>query len=839
MSDDSGISGIIEAPAEIPSGNGKHAPTAAPVMSWVAVPADAPEPPPSKGSQRHWYHTMSGELSFAVDRHEPRAADDRKLFFPLTLWEREDGSYSWQAKHAPAPRPPYNLHKIAQYPDMTVLVVEGEKAADAAAKLFPGRVVVTSSGGANAARQTDWSSLEGRDVVIWPDNDEAGRKYARDVGKLARAAGARSVHVVDVPRDWPECWDLAEETPPGITAEQLCEMIEQAAEFPPSRGSRGSRGSRRNKSQRKKNKTCTSSQTPEGFRPGSEGSENQLPHGFKRAQNGSISYEEAEGEWVWLCSSIEVEASTRNEDGEAWGRLVRVRDRDGIWHEWAMPMAELAGGGEAYRARLLSMGLELAPGTKARNALHRLLTAWTPRARARCVDRLGWHGAAYVLPDEVIGQPDSEERIVLQTGAPLRHPLNVAGTLQGWQDAIGKTAVGNSRVAFSISMAFAGPLLHPLGIEGGGFHFRGGSSIGKTTLAHAAGSVCGGGPNGYLSSWRTTDNALEGVAALHNDGLLVLDEMSQVDADSAYEVAYLLANGQAKRRMSRDAVLRAAPTWRLLFLSTGEIGLADKLRESRRNRRATAGQQVRVIDLEADAGEQRGVFETLHGFARAQELADHLKSAAAAHCGHALRAFINRVVANPDALERAREFIDGFVAKVVPSEADGQVRRVARRFAVVAAAGELARDFGVVPWPEGEAMKAAARLFDGWLASRGGIEPAEISAGLSAVRRFIELNGTSRFAPWDEPASVVYQRAGYWRKCDGDDVTYYVLPEAWRQEVLPGHDAGLIARELGRRGMLKTTADGKPQTKQRLPDNTERKVYVLLPTLFNDEEAAP
>jgi uncharacterized protein (DUF927 family) len=187
---------------------------------------------------------------------------------------------------------------------------------------------------------------------------------------------------------------------------------------------------------------------------------------------------------------------------------------------------------------------------------------------------------------------------------------------------------------------------------------------------------------------------------------------------------------------------------------------------------------------------------------------------------------------------RAREFIAGFVAEVVPSEADGQVRRVARRFAVVAAAGELARKFGVVRWPEGEAMDAAAKLFREWLAARGGIEAAEIAAGLAAVRQFIESHGTSRFAPWGDPDRVVNQRAGYRRHVDGR-ISYYVFPETWRNEVLPGYDAGRIARELGRRGMMKVGADGKPQVKERLPDKSERRVYLLLPTLTDDGEATP
>jgi putative DNA primase/helicase len=574
-----------------------------------------------------------------------------------------------------------------------------------------------------------------------------------------------------------------------------------------------------------------------GFRAGEKASAEWLPSGFRLRGDGGIMYEAEAEQWEWLCSPIVIVAATRNVEGEAWGRLIRLRDRDGSWHEWAMPMAELAGAGDGYRARLLAMGLELAPGTKARNALHRLLTSADPQDRARCVSTLGWHGDVYMLPDEVVGKTEGE-RYVLQSTAPLVHAFRCGGTLDGWCGIIGKIAAGNSRLVFSISMAFAAPLLRPLGMEGGGIHWRGGSSTGKTTTGELAGSVCGGGPNGYKVTWRATDNGIESVAAMHNDGLAVLDEIGQVSAEALNATAYMLANGQAKRRMTRDGAPRSTPAWSLLFLSTGEIGLADKLRESKRGEgRLMAGQQVRVLELPADAGAGYGVFDHLADFTSGQALADHLKSASATNYGHPLRAYMRRLVVERP-FDRIRRFVDAFVDDVTPAGADGQVRRAAVRFGTIAAGGETAQRYGIVPWPEGEATATAKRLFDEWLAERGGSEPAEIEAGLTAVRRFLEAHGTSRFATWAEPERVVQNRAGYSRPGEGG-LAHYVLPEQWKSDVLAGHDAGLIAREMVKRGMMKATADNKPQTKQRLPDGTERKVYVVLPAIFGSGQKAP
>jgi hypothetical protein len=75
-------------------------------------------------------------------------------------------------------KPIYNLHSIAKEPDKPVFIVEGEKCADALNRLG---LLATTSGGASSAKDANWKILEGRGVRIWPDNDDAGKQYAREV----------------------------------------------------------------------------------------------------------------------------------------------------------------------------------------------------------------------------------------------------------------------------------------------------------------------------------------------------------------------------------------------------------------------------------------------------------------------------------------------------------------------------------------------------------------------------------------------------------------------------------------------------------------------------------
>jgi putative DNA primase/helicase len=160
---------------------------------------------------------------------------------------------------------------------------------------------------------------------------------------------------------------------------------------------------------------------------------------------------------------------------------------------------------------------------------------------------------------------------------------------------------------FAIAAAFAPPLLELLGMEGGGIHFRGGSTAGKTTILRAASTVWGGGGQyGFVRTRRATDNALEAIAAIHNNAFLALDEIAEIEPKALFKAAYALANGRQKERMQKTADLRSASTWRLLFMSTGEIGLAEKLSEERM--RTTGGQSVRLVEIDADAGQGMGMF---------------------------------------------------------------------------------------------------------------------------------------------------------------------------------------------------------------------------------------
>lgn len=527
---------------------------------------------------------------------------------------------------------------------------------------------------------------------------------------------------------------------------------------------------------------------------------------------------------VWLCSPLSVEAWTRNGGGSGWGRLLVWKDGKDQRHQWVMPCSLLASEGSEIRRELLDQGLIVSEKPTAHSALIRYLRDADMNVVARSVTVTGWHGNAFVLPQETYGDSKAEP-IIFQTNATDALPLERGGTMQGWREHVAAPCAGNSRLVLALSCGFAGPCLGLTDSEGGGLHLRGGSSLGKTTAVLVAASIFG--PPGFMRSWRQTDNALEGTASLHSDLLLPLDEIGQLDPSKAGAVAYMLANGQGKGRAARDGTSRAIAKFQLMFLSSGEVSLGDLITESGGTQRA--GQDVRVIDIAADAGAGFGMFERLPTGVSAGEFADEIRAASRTHYGHALPAFLQGLTASTDATRtRLKADRDSLTDEMV-GRSESQVRRVAQRLALIGAAGELATSYGLTGWPAGEAMQAAKTCFEQWREARGTEGNSEPDVLLSQVRKFMETHGDSRFEPLDrnrDPMKVI-NRAGFSRLPGDGAREYLVLPEAFK-EIIKGHNAAWATGVLIKAGWLKPGAQGKTAQKVWIPDfGRQARVYVV------------
>ncbi|WP_433886202.1 DUF927 domain-containing protein [Pseudomonas vranovensis] len=850
----------------------KPAPSQSKAPEWIAIqpiPVEAMNKCPAKHRQhgapsKVWiYRDAQGLPLMALYRFDLGPDEDgkpRKVFAPLTWCQRADGQTTqWRWQGLPDPRPLLHLDELSQRLDAPVVLCEGEKAADAAAELMPSYVATCWPNGSNSWHKADLTPLKGRSVLLWPDNDSSGQSCMETVAEKLRDIGVASVRAItlDVFKrkptlkngkptfakggQWDDGDDAADALAKDWTSAHLAELERTGELFGSAPAPTPAE------------ETQTKAQ-PKTKRP-AKSKNDLLPGGFRLTPEG-VFYSGDDGEARPVCSPLEILARTRDDKGHNWGLLVEFDDPDGEKKRWNIPARNMTGDfGKDVLGPLVDMGLRL-PGTRsgrnARNDLQSYLQGFDSKERARLVTRLGWHGPAYLLPDQQIGN-SHEHLFFCDAGAQLP-PISEAGTLEQWQQQVGAMCVGNHRLAFVVSVAFAGPLLNMLGHESGGFHLYGDSSGGKTTHLQVAASVYGG-PR-VVRSWRSTDNALESIAAAHSDGLLVLDEIGMCDPRIIGETVYMLGNGTGKARANdRGQAGRQVQEWRLLFLSTGEKTLAQHMADA--NKELKAGMEIRMLAVPADASKGLGMFDVLNGFEDAAALSDALKARVAKFYGTPLTAFLSALCKPGEVLGWTailRRTVERFIAKALPASASGQAHRAAARFGLAAAAGELATALGVTDWPEGTATTAAQVCLSAWLDERGGAGNMEGDAIVARLQQIIERFGESRFTRWDgitaktdDHAPRTSDRLGFRRTVEhgmGDGVytlvTYYFLPSAWRAEVFKGMSLTLVNRELIERGILEPSAEGRAAQSVRLPGLSKTRAYVVHASalLASEAEAA-
>lgn len=542
---------------------------------------------------------------------------------------------------------------------------------------------------------------------------------------------------------------------------------------------------------------------------------------------------------LWLSGPFDVLGEARSPEGDGWALWLRWKDRDRRLKSWPLPRRLLyLGAGEA-EGELAGRGLRLSPDFNARARLRQALAEVEAGDRVTLVNRAGWHGAAgaggaFLMPDgDTIGTPP-EPLVLAEMGEEAATRCAMAGTLEGWQRGVAAIAAGNPLAAFAMSCAFAGPLLLPLGETSGGFHLAGGSKEGKTTCCQMAATAWGpptkGGP---LRDWHATSNGLEAAAEEAGDALLLLDEIHQADPRAVVGAVYALAGEGGKQRLNRDAKARRRRTWRTFILSNGEI--CPSVAAAKAGTRLPAGAAVRLPSIPVGRG--GAAWPNLHGAADFAALMTTLHAGMRAHHGHGARAFVAELAKLKDAeLAEVRAVLAGLrdrMALALPDGADAQARDVSRRFALAAAAGELATAWGILPWPQGTATGAADRMMAAWLAGRGNAGAAEDADALDRVRTFIAQHGAARFAaveldqygnPVEGDTRPVIRRAGFRKVLKDHGTAFLFFPEVWQGEVFDGADGLAGAKALAAAGHLVPGEKGKLQRHVRVPghDNPVR-----------------
>ena len=234
---------------------------------------------------------------------------------------------------------------------------------------------------------------------------------------------------------------------------------------------------------------------------------------------------------------------------------------------------------------LMKHGVHVVESDEARQHLA-IFLRFKPLARITRAPRVGWFEArgssVFVLPDETLG--DAKINIVLDNAIDKPHSghgFHRSGTGEQWREQVAKPLAKNSNVVLAVGCFIAAPLLPWADEPGGGFHFFGQAKIGKTLLGSVGQSVWGkpyapgAGADAFGFTWESTANRIGERAVLRSDIGLYLDEIGIGEQKAVAATVYKLAGGLGKGRFGQ-----AERDFNILFVSTGELSLAEFLRDA-------------------------------------------------------------------------------------------------------------------------------------------------------------------------------------------------------------------------------------------------------------------
>lgn len=805
------------------------------------------------------------EILLRVMRFDNTTGNGRpKDYRPFCYGKNKAGRIGWHSKAPTMNRPLYGLHKLATTPaTANILLCEGEKAADAAQRLFPDVVVMTWPSGSKAISKADFTPLRSRAVWYWPDNDKAGSDSIAPLRTILGVAGVASVTVLNInlfakyqpnttnPKPsllnakdsshWPEKADAADATTLGWTADHIALLMERGLINAPAK-----------------------KPSPQHH---NDNEDDGPPKRFKTEPDGLYFYSPKHEQYHYIGGPLRVLARSRDKISEGWGLLVEFEDYDGQPKVWNIPSCFLvAEGGNKAVEGLVHRGYRVSSTREGKNQLKAFLGDYETTDRVRLINRIGWYGNdAFMLPNNVIGSP--KESLHYYSDSADLCKIGTAGDLKDWTDNIGKYANKNIFMTFALSTAFAGPFIDIKDTELFGVHLFGDSSLGKTTLLEMAASVYGNPDKGeYTKTWRTTSNALEGMAAAHSDCLLVLDEIGQIEPRIVGETVYSLCSGVGKSRANETGSNRGNQhRWRICFLSSGEKTLADHMAEA--NQKPKAGQEVRLLAVspcphkDEDKRRHLGNFNHDHGFGGGALLSEHLREQARKFYGTPFITLLESITKEnrEDLADYITTIRANFKFETLQSSASGQANRAADKFALIAAAGEYATKIGITGWEQGWATHAANHCFKDWIAQRGGDGNLEDKQALDHVREMLTKYGESRFsrmegdgAKTDEHAPRTMERWGFRKtttafdSMEGDtsETVFYITPKSFG-DLCKGFDKSRVADLLDKAGVLiekdKPEKNGtqRKTKKVRLPGGGKKSVscYVIgLAQLLEDDE---
>jgi hypothetical protein len=532
--------------------------------------------------------------------------------------------------------------------------------------------------------------------------------------------------------------------------------------------------------------------------------------------------------WAPSTSPFSVLSRLRYADkDDACGLRLAIANMDGRPRVFDINRGALAGMGAEIKAEMFRAGLRTEG--KGEQVVIAALKAAEPTDEITVVSRPGWHhlpnleAPVFATPGgDMIGAPDAMA-LELATSAQPAKPAK-AGCLKGWKDAVtaATQAEGCPHWIIGVAAGFAGPVVALGRLDSCGINLSGLSSSGKSTAQKLAVSVWTS-PEvgaGLFQTMRATENSLEALGQQASGSVLVLDDLAHADGKAVSRIIYSVSSGKGKARLTAEATLRQSYSWTTFALLSGECSLEEKVRGD--GGQWLAGMAVRFPDIDVTGINRQVDKATLEAIATI----DH-------HHGHAGPEFVRRLV--EDGLHRTpdkiRERVRQFARNIAGEQADSSRLRAAVPFALLWAAGELAKRYDLLPADTaiGEAVSWA---WDRFLTSSDAVALAPEKQAIANIQQWLLERWGSQVQPTDYFGYTRLRPTSRDVVAWFDDEAVYIPTKYLREAAGGVLKELLIAKVLEERGLLARRENDKRRAIRYVPHVGHIQAYALSRKVF-------
>ncbi|MBB4397198.1 DUF927 domain-containing protein [Bradyrhizobium sp. ERR14] len=488
---------------------------------------------------------------------------------------------------------------------------------------------------------------------------------------------------------------------------------------------------------------------------------------------------------------------------------------------------------KSLKRQLLKIGAVLpSQGQQCRDFIMRAVERDSPRLIRR-VAQCGWLDSTcttFATQSNIIGHTSDDLEPPKQAMRADAHgATKIGGSAASWKDSVGAQAMSSSSWVFSISAAFAGPLLRMLTEDSFSVCFSAPSRTGKSVITLVGSSVVGVGSVGEMMTWNVSEAGLEQRLPLFNDCTMGIDDFETMKgSDTAkYErirgMTYGIAGGTEKIRHTSAKL--SCNQWRVILITSMEKTITELSRSTHKARQT--GETIRMIDVPLLSQGKTHIFDLAQASGEyidaswQEKQFEGMVRACAANHGAVFNAYVDKLCdGSVDVPKLARRHRDRFVRRVTRRKDERITRDVARKFGLIYAAGRLAIKFKLVPWKREELFAAIGNVFGDAKTLLPDPERDQVTAQATLAAFVDKLKRSGDIDDYDVEPGYRVPRLGQKK--------FVVRVDAFNSLFKTEADRRGILDRLVRSKLIDTSSSsGEPKYQFEWPDGKRRRSYTF------------